>query len=303
MSGRLRLALALEEAAGVQVLRLVAASEHEICAVLTSPPRGETRGSTPFHVATTLALPVLDAALVKDPALAVRLRDEGADLLINVHSLHLLHSAVVQAPRHGCFNLHPGPLPHYAGLNAPSWAIWNGAAEYGVTLHRIGTGIDTGDVAYESCWPLAGDETGLTLSSRCVREGVPLVRKLLDQAATDPHGVPRRVQDLTQRRLYRRGDRPGNGRLSFAWVADEAERLVRAASFHPLASPWGVPELDWGGESIGVLRATVRNDSSDRAGTLRRLQDGRLAVAFARGWLVPELVVRGGRVHSGAELG
>ena len=57
-------------------------------------------------------------------------------------------SDVLEAPRIGSFNLHPGPLPEYAGLNAPSWAIYHGEQEHRVTLHWLDAGIDTGPIAY-----------------------------------------------------------------------------------------------------------------------------------------------------------
>ena len=73
------------------------------------------------------------------------MREQGVDLLLNVHSLYLIaRRTVVAAPRIGSFNLHPGPLPEYAGLNTPSWAIYNGEREHGVTVHWMEPGVDTG---------------------------------------------------------------------------------------------------------------------------------------------------------------
>ena len=45
-------------------------------------------------------------------------------------------------------NIHGGPLPRYRGLPiaAAVFAILNGEHEFGVTLHRVDAGIDTGDV-------------------------------------------------------------------------------------------------------------------------------------------------------------
>ena len=38
--------------------------------------------------------------------------------------------------------------PEYAGLNAPSWAIYNGEPAHGVTLHWMEAAIDTGPIAW-----------------------------------------------------------------------------------------------------------------------------------------------------------
>ena len=61
-------------------------------------------------------------------------------------------------------NLHPGPLPQYAGLNVPSWAIYNGEVTHGVSLHRMDSGIDTGPIAYQASVLIGPRDTGLSLS-------------------------------------------------------------------------------------------------------------------------------------------
>ncbi|MEM9443632.1 MAG: hypothetical protein AAGA73_24580, partial [Pseudomonadota bacterium] len=108
----MRVVLAAEEAAGVKALRLIAEREGvELVAVLSSAARGTQRGVVVADVATTLGSVLLPAKQVRDPAFATWLQDECVDMLINVHSLHIVHEDVVRAPRIGSFNLHPGPLP------------------------------------------------------------------------------------------------------------------------------------------------------------------------------------------------
>ena len=56
------------------------------------------------------------------------------DLILNVHSLHLIRKEILDLPRLGSFNFHPGPLPRYAGLNSVCWALYRGETKHGVTL-------------------------------------------------------------------------------------------------------------------------------------------------------------------------
>src|SRR5262249_33390072 len=176
----LRVVLAAEEGAGVGVLQALVGSTHKVVAVLTSPPGKRAFGATPFALARRLGLSVLPANRVRDPRFADELRREKVDVLLNVHSLHIITPAVLDAPLLGSYNLHPGPLPRYAGLNAPSWAILRGERAHGVTVHRMLPGIDTGPVAYQSLFPIDDGETGFSLSSKCVREGLSLMRRFLD---------------------------------------------------------------------------------------------------------------------------
>jgi len=188
-------ALVAEEAAGVQALRAVVDAGHRVAGVLTSSAAAASgaarRGATVAGVAADLGVPVWPAHLVRSPELAEILRDLTVDLLLNVHSLHVVHPAVLRAAAIGSFNLHPGPLPRYAGLNAPSWAVLHGESAHAVTVHWMTPGIDTGPVAYEATFALTEEDTGLTVSARCVRLGVPLLRRLLDDAAPDRAGSRR----------------------------------------------------------------------------------------------------------------
>src|SRR6185295_10222691 len=141
----LRVLLVAEQAAGVRVLRLLAAGGHAIAAVATTLDTAAD-GTTVKHAAERLDVPLIEARLVRDPAFGDWIRREGVDLLLNVNSLHVATADVAAAPRLGSFNLHPGPLPAYAGLNAPSWAIYHGEADHAVTLHWMTRDVDAGAV-------------------------------------------------------------------------------------------------------------------------------------------------------------
>ena len=228
--------LVAEEAAGLQALKLLDASAHEVVAVLSSSGEGFGRA-------------VRDPRAVTDPAFAEELRN--VDLLLNVHSLHVAAPEVVEAPRIGSFNLHPGPLPEYAGLNAPSWAIYDGRRQHAVTLHWMAAEVDAGPVAYWAELPIEPDDTGVSLSAKCVRAGLPLVERLLDDARSG--GIPRHEQDLA-RRGWHGAEAPHGGRLPWTLPAARAVDLVRAADYSPFESPWGHPTASLAGRPLEFVR-------------------------------------------------
>ncbi len=291
-SRSLVLAVAAEESAGVQVLRALSAGGHRIARVYAQASSAEMRGVTVGRLAESLGLPLEDAARVKDPAVANELRAEGVDLLLNVHSLYLVHEEVLRAPRIGAFNLHPGPLPRYAGLNAPSWAIYHGESEYGVTVHWMEPGVDTGAIAYQTYFPIAPDETGFSLSARCVKEGVPLILRAVEDAAGDAAAIPRVAQDLSQRSYFVKRKVPEGGRVAWTRPAREVANLVRAADYYPFRSPWGTPRAMRGASRIGILKAMDTGIVTiAEPGTVARAPDGKgvlvaCADAFVRVTLV-----------------
>jgi methionyl-tRNA formyltransferase len=294
--------LVAEESAGIQVLRALAASPHEVVAVLTAPPtRGG--GATVGGVAEKLGVPILPSERVRKPETAEWMREQAVELLLNVHSLYLIHGDVVAAPRIGSFNLHPGPLPEYAGLNTPSWAIYNGEPRHGVTVHWMEPEVDTGPIAYSATFELADADTGLSVSARCVREGVPLIERLLETAAADASSIPREQQDLSRRRYYKRAEIPDDGRIEWTRPAERIVRLVRASDYFPFPSPWGTPTARLGELELGVVKASLTATPSDvPPGTIGEEDDGGVLVAAADEWVRVERVLADGRPRSAGEV-
>jgi methionyl-tRNA formyltransferase len=144
------------------------------------------------------------------------LRERDVDILLNLHSLVVLGADVVAALRVGSFNLNPGPLPEYAGLNAPSWAIYRGESRHAVSLHWMDAGIDSGPIAYESSFEIDDSDTGLSLTAqvRSQRRSAGSAARRRRRARPDPSSIPARAQDLGRRSLLRsRGSERGNDRL------------------------------------------------------------------------------------------
>lgn len=276
--------LVAEESAGIQTLRLLADSEHEVAGVMTTgPTRGG--GATVASAASALGVPALPSERLREPAFADWVHVHKIDLLLNVHSLFVIDSDVIRAPRIGAFNLHPGPLPEYAGLNAPSWAIYFGETRHAVTLHWMDAKIDTGAIAYATEFGIDEKDTGLSLSARCVQKGMPLIAELLETAAVDPSSIPRVAQDLSRRRYFGR-EAPDGGRISWGSPAERVVAFVRACDYFPFASPWGSPASTIDGREVAVLKAArTGQPSGAEPGTVGEAEDGAVQVAAQDEWV------------------
>ncbi|HEY3279483.1 MAG TPA: formyltransferase family protein [Gemmatimonadales bacterium] len=259
----LNILLVAEEAAGVQTLRFLCGSPHRVVAVLTG--RGDGSAATAVGTAAARAgCAVWPASLVRDAAFAETVRRHDVDLLLNVHSLFVVHQAVVAAPRIGSFNVHPGLLPGYAGLNAPSWAIYHGERAHGVTVHWMDKGIDTGRIAYQAGLEIAEGDTGYTLSAKCTRAALPLLQQLVAAAAQDPAAIPRAPQPDGPRRYFGR-EVPENGRIDWSAPARRVVDFVRAADYSPFESPWGHPRTWADSRELAVVRAARTGLPADAA--------------------------------------
>jgi len=275
-----------EESAGIQMLHEIERSGHRVIAVMASPGRVAASGASLWDAAAKLGLPTWPAQLVKDPLLAERMRAEEVDLLLNVHSLYVIHGTVLGAPRIGAFNLHPGPLPRYAGLNAVSWAIYQGERSHGVTVHWMAPEIDAGPIAYQSLFPIDENDTALSLAARCVREGLPLMMRLLDVAAKHPAEIPAVPQDIEKREYFPAGV-PEGGRLSWQWPAQKIVDFVRACDYFPFRSPWGHPRTSMGTQELAVVKARRTRLAADSPpGTVGESTGEGVKVASSDEWLL-----------------
>lgn len=238
---------------------MLAGSAHDVVAVMTRGAGSGAVGATVAGVASRLGFPLWPARRCRESGFAGVITREAVDLLLNVQTTYVLPAEVVAAARKGSFNLHPGPLPDYAGLNAPSWAIYQGEHTHGVTLHWMDPGINTGPIAYTAALPIDEDDTGLTLSAKCVRASLPLVHDLLEGSK---RGIPRHPQSIGIRRCYG-SEVPHEGRLIWTESAARIVNFIRACDYGPFASPWGRPRAYLSGREIVVLKAALTGERSD----------------------------------------
>ncbi len=296
----MKIVLVAEEAAGIQTLKRLEQSQHQVIAVLTASSKevDTKRGATVAGLAASLGIPTWSAKLVKEASFANTLKEHDVDILLNVHSLYIIHGDVVAAPKIGSFNLHPGDLPEHAGMNAPSWAVLNAQTEHGVSLHWMTAGIDTGDIAYQERFALSEKDTGLSVSTKCVRLGVKLIEQLLNE---DPQAIPKIKQDLSKR-VYHGFEVPFKGKIDWTQDAQRLERFIRASDFYPLPSPWGTPITNLKGKELGILKVGLTEESSQvKAGSIK-IKDEKVYVATTSNWLELKKIVFEDKVLNALEV-
>ena len=91
--------------------------------------------------------------------------DSGADLGVLAWWPKILKSPLLDAPRLGFVNTHPSLLPHNRGKHYNFWALVE-QAPFGVTLHRVDSGVDTGDIVAQATINYDWCDTGETLYNK-----------------------------------------------------------------------------------------------------------------------------------------
>jgi phosphoribosylglycinamide formyltransferase-1 len=92
----------------------------------------------------------------RDAAMAGWLRERGAELVVLAGYMQLLDAAFLQRFPAGVVNVHPALLPAFPGLRAVEQALEYGVTVFGVTVHYVDEGVDTGPIIAQRAVELPG---------------------------------------------------------------------------------------------------------------------------------------------------
>ncbi len=178
------------------------------------------------------------------------------DYLVSVTNLRMLPNWLLRKAGRAAINFHDGPLPRYAGLHAPVWALIRGEASYGVTWHEIAAGADTGRILVQRSFSVAEDDTAFSLNAQCYEAGLESFGELVTHIE---HGtLAPRDQDLSQRSYFGLDHRPeAAATLDWTRPAVELARLVRALDFGRYPNPVALPKVKFGGTLLLARAAQV----------------------------------------------
>ncbi len=87
----------------------------------------------------------------------------GADIFVSMSFNQIFRKETFELPNLDTINCHAGKLPFYRGRNILNWALINDEKEFGITVHYIDAGIDTGDIIIQKTFPITDADTYATL--------------------------------------------------------------------------------------------------------------------------------------------
>ncbi|MCW8086376.1 methionyl-tRNA formyltransferase [Sabulicella glaciei] len=232
----------------VPALQALVAAGHEVAAVYCQPPRPAGRGQreTPCPVhrgALEMGLPVRTPARVRrDAAEHEAFRALRLDAAVVAAYGLILPLPMLEAPRHGCLNIHASLLPRWRGAAPIQSAILHGDRESGVTIMRMDEGLDTGPMLLREAIALPPRATTPWLHDALSEMGARLILRALDQL---PEAVPQPEEGVTYAAKLSKAD----GMLDWREPAEALDRRVRAMN------PWPGAFFTHRGETFRVLEA------------------------------------------------
>ena len=221
---------------------------HDIAAVYTQPPRPAGRGKsdrkTAVHLAAeALGLPVRHPVSLRGEQVQHDFAALQSDLAVVVAYGLILPQTVLDAPIHGCLNIHASLLPRWRGAAPIHRAIMAGDAETGICIMQMAAGLDTGPVLLRAATTIGAEETTADLHDRLSQMGADLILRALD---TLPSLTPEPQPDDGV--IYAQKITKDEARINWTCPAAEIDRQIRGLS--PFPGAW----CDIAGERVKLLR-------------------------------------------------
>lgn len=228
----MNLALFAAREVGIEIARFLGDQAEDLrCLVLDAKDGGETNSTIRQLSRVTSDRVLFSHAIYEEDALA-RMSLMGIDLIILAWWPYIIKPSVLAIPRVGCLNLHPSLLPYNRGKHYNFWTLVEDSP-FGVTIHFVDPGVDTGDIAWQSPIPKSWEDTGKSLYEKAQKE---IVRLFKANFANIKNGnIPRTPQDrrLGSSHLAREIESASRIDLDRSYTARELLNLLRARTFPP----------------------------------------------------------------------
>lgn len=151
-------------------------------------------------------------------------------LIVSASNNFLFPKALVEQEHITIINFHNALLPNYPGRNAPSWVIYKGERETGITWHYVTAGVDEGKIIVQKRCEIGPGEKAYELTERLMNLACEGFAECFDAVLTQrTQAVPQKLSG--ERRMYLSKEIPGDGFLDCNGDTEAAYRLLRSVDY------------------------------------------------------------------------
>ncbi len=262
-------------------LEALVKSGHQVVGCVTQPdkPKGrdlQVAASPVKDCAQKHNLPILQPMKLKDSETILQLKNFQADLFVVVAYGKIFPAEILSLPKIFCVNVHGSLLPKYRGAAPINWAIINGEATTGVTMIKLNSAMDAGEIISQKKLTIERNDTAVTLRKEMAKLGASLLLETLTHIEKESFSLIAQDEKLV---TFAPKLTKEHGLIPWEKSAEDIVRLVRGLL------PWPTAYTRFGSKILKVLEAHVANVNVEKfsAGqVIDILKDG-FVVATGRG--------------------
>jgi len=229
---------------------------------------------------------LFDHKSIKSKKFKIWLSKNVIDLVLNIFSYAIIPSDIINIPKIGFFNLHPGKLPEYSGLNPISWSIFNGEKSHYVTLHWLTKNIDAGPIVYSKFFKIYKNDTAIKVLQNSINLGLCLLHELIKQVNKDSKKIPKIKQKLIKRKYYSKNI-PNNGFVNWNLKANKIYDFIRAFDYKPYNTFWLEPKIKVNNKIFQIIKVKVSSTNCNlKYGKIKVVSNKYIKISSLDKWII-----------------
>lgn len=190
-------------------------------------PRNDTKDVFLKNRAAEKKIDYLFPVRVNSPEFFEQASKYECDLFVSMSYNQIFREKIYCLPKLKTINCHAGKLPFYRGRNILNWALINDEKEFGITVHYVDDGIDTGDIIMQRSYPISDDDDYNSLLETAYKE---CPRILYDAIKLLQNGTAKRIEQdaISEYGLYCGMRTNGDEVIDFNSTSRELFNFVRS---------------------------------------------------------------------------
>lgn len=260
-------------------LEALVASGRRVNLAVTQPdkPKGRHLAFQPTEVkkkAQELGLNIIQPQNPNSQDSVNALKGIPADLYIVISYGHMLKEPILQLPKLYALNVHASLLPKYRGAAPIAWAIINGETETGISIIRMTSRMDAGDILLQKKMAIMPADTAESLEEKLAILAADALPEALGHIEKKMASFT--AQDET-RATYAAKLRKEQGRINWNMRAGDIERLIRGLY------PWPCAYAYHKGKMIKIYKARALDYPETLPGKVLAISKEKIAVGCIEG--------------------
>lgn len=180
-----------------------------------------------------------------------RMRLYDPELFVSMSFNQIFKTEMINLPKYKTINCHAGKLPFYRGRNILNWALINDEKEFGITVHYLDEGIDTGDIILQEVYPITDEDDYNTLLNRAYSGCADVLYRAIKMIQNE-EVKPVRQSDIDPVGMYCGMRKAGDEIIDWRQTSREIFNFIRA-----LCTP-GPQAVSWiNGKKVSINRARM----------------------------------------------
>lgn len=241
-------------------------------------PRSDTQDFTLKSFSEQYNIDYLHPVNINSGIFLEQAKSYDCDLFVSMSFNQIFKQEILELTPLGAVNCHAGKLPFYRGRNILNWALINDEKEFGITVHYIDVGIDTGDIILQRCFSINDNDNYNTLLNIAYSECASILYEALKLIQRDEvNRIPQVSIHPVGLYCGRRG--PGDEIINWHQTSREIFNFIRS-----ICSPGPKATTSYGNQPVTINSSRLIDGAPTYKG-----KPGQLLLKTENGYLVKTL--------------